>query len=119
MKYFVFTLLISILLINCKRNIETQNACISAYPIEDVVWLKEIKANMTNCGCEISIIQGTYSHQTVFFVGLTDPLCDGIDIPTLFDCTGNVVRTFTDKDYQEFYKNVTRDKVLYRCKKNK
>lgn len=85
-------------------------------PIEDFAWLKAMKTTLTNCSCETSIIQGTYNNQTVFFIATTDPLCDGIDMPTLFDCNGGAVRTFTSADYRDFYDHVTRDKVLYRCK---
>jgi hypothetical protein len=107
----VITLLV---IISCHK--ETQNACDSNNPIEDVTWLKEMKASMTNCTCEMSIIQGTYKNQAVFFVALTDPLCDGIDMPALYDCNGKVIMTFTEENYRDFYDNVTRDKVLYRCK---
>ena len=105
------------LIIGCEKDdSENKNACNSDNPIEDISWLKELKNSLSDCVCEISLIQGTYDNRTVFFTALTDPLCDGIDMPTLFDCKGNVVRTFTMNDYQEFYTDVTRDKVLYRCK---
>jgi hypothetical protein len=71
---------------------------------------------MSNCSCEISIIQGTYSGGTVFFSAITDALCDGISIPTLYDCEGKVVRIFTSDDFSSFPDLVTTDKVLYRCK---
>ncbi len=118
MKTIFLFILISLVIISCEKK-DTQNACRSDNPIEEVTWLKEMKDSLTNCYCEISIIQGTYKNQTVFFVAMTDPLCDGIDIPTLLDCYGNVVRQFTQEDYQEFYTDVTRDIVLYRCKMTK
>jgi hypothetical protein len=114
MKTKFFIVLIPIIIISCQK--ETQNACKSKNPVEDVTWLKEIKSSMTNCTCETSIIEGTYNNQTVFFIASTDPLCNDIDTPTLFDCNGNVVRTFNMNDYHDFYNLVTRDKVLYRCK---
>ena len=121
MKTAILTLMISVVLLSCDKDendIDTQNACNSDNPIEDISWIIEIKNSLTDCSCEISIIQGTYNGQTVFFTALTDPLCDGIDTPTLFDCNGNAIRTFTMDDYQDFYNNVSRDKVLYRCKTN-
>jgi len=119
MKYTIFTLLIALTLLSCnkdKKGIETQNACESSNPVEEVTWIKALKSNLTNCSCEMSIIQGKYNGQTVYYVMMTDPLCDGISTPTLFDCNGKVVRTFTLDDYQEFPGTVSPEKVLYRCK---
>jgi hypothetical protein len=124
MKITIYSILVvfvfAIIVFSCKKaeNKETKNALDSKNPIEDVIWIKKIKNSLTNCTCEISIIQGTYNSQIVFFTALTDHACDGIDTPTLYDCYGNVVRTFTMDDYQDFYDNVSRDKVLYRCKKD-
>jgi len=118
MKLTILVLFLSAMLVGCSKNDkehDTQNACKSADPLE-VSWIKEIKNSLTNCSCEISIIQGTYDGQTVFFTALTDPACDGIDTPTLYNCNGNIVRIFTMHDYTDFYTKVTRDNVLYRCK---
>ena len=119
-KFFCFFLLMGIYLFGCeKSDKETLNACRSTDPLENVIWLKTIKNELTNCYCEMSIIQGKYNNQTVFYVALTDPLCNGISTPTLYDCDGNIIRTFTMNDFQEFYKNVNAEKVLYRCKTGK
>jgi len=118
MKFKILFVILFAALLSCSKDgndCTTQNACETDNPLE-VDWIKEIKNSMQNCVCEISIIQGTYQEQTVFFVALTDPLCDGIDIPTLYNCEGVAVKTFTMDDYLEFYSDVTRDKVLYRCK---
>ena len=117
MKKLILCLAIGLLFFNgCRYDKITTTECISNNPTEDFAWLKAIKNTMTNCNCEISIIQGTYNNQTVFFTALTDALCDGINIPTLYDCEGKVVRVFTSADYRDFNDQVTRDKVLYRCK---
>ncbi len=109
----IFTLLLSCC--NDEKDTSTQNACDSDNPLE-ISWVKEIINSLQNCTCEISFIQGMYNGQTVFFTALTDPLCDGIELPTLFDCNGKPIRTFTINDFQYFYNEVTRDTVLYRCK---
>jgi hypothetical protein len=94
------------------------NACTPDISIDDVPWLMQLKKTLTNCTCEMSIIKGTYLGQTVFFTGLTDPTCDGIDTPTLYGCEGNEIRSFTTSrpDQEELHDKVTRDGVLYRCK---
>ncbi len=74
---------------------------------------------MTHCSCETSIIKGTYYNETVIFIALTDPLCDGIDRPTLYCCDGTAIKTFTSSaaDQKELTEKVTLDEVSYRCKK--
>lgn len=74
---------------------------------------------MTNCTCETSIIKGTYEGQIVFFIAVTDPVCNGVDMPTLYSCGGDEIRTFTSSpaDQKELREKLIRDSVLYRCKK--
>ena len=103
----------------CKYDNLSKTECISNNPTEDFVWLKTIKSSLTNCSCEISIIEGTYNGGTVYFTAITDILCDGILIPTLYDCEGKVVRIFTSDDFSSFHDLVTTDKVLYRCNTTK
>ena len=100
----------------CKYDSLARTECTSNNPIEDFTWLRVVKNSLSNCSCEISIIQGTYSNRTVFFTAITDALCDGIIIPTLYDCEGKVVRIFTSDDFLSFNDLVSTDKVLYRCK---
>ena len=117
MKKIILIVTIGLLILSCNKSDKlTKTECVLDNPIEDFAWLKAMKTNLTNCSCEISIIQGTYNNQTVFFEKLTDMLCDGVDMPTLYDCTGKVVRIFTSNDYKTFYNLVTDNKVLYRCK---
>jgi hypothetical protein len=121
MRIIISVLLITyVILSGCTdedHDLETQNACNSDNPIENVTWIKNMKNSLTNCTLELSIIKGTYEGQTVFFTGITDGLFDGIYAPSvLYDCNGELVRTFTIDDFQDFYGNVTRDTVLYRCK---
>jgi len=117
MKPSFILIIILFILFSCKKTEkETRNASLSSNPIEDVIWLKELKSSLTDCNCERSIIQGSYNGQTVYFVASTDELCNGIDTPTLYDNFGTIVKIFTMADYREFYILVSRDKVLYRCK---
>ncbi|WP_320052180.1 hypothetical protein [uncultured Acetobacteroides sp.] len=120
MKKFLVLFILAFLFMGCAKNaIVTTNACNSANPIEEVDWLKAMKNSLTNCSCEMSIIQGTYNNQTVFFTMITDPLCNSVNMPTLYSCEGKVVRVFNETDYREFNDKVTTVKVLYRCKTTK
>jgi hypothetical protein len=117
MMKILFFVCSSFLLVNCGKDEKvTVSACNSDNPMENIGWLKAMKDSLTDCSCEISIVQGTYLHRPVFFLALTDPLCDGILIPTLIDCYGKEVKTFTEADIRDFYHLVTIDTVLYRCK---
>jgi hypothetical protein len=118
MRIFI-VLMMLILTVSCSddKNVDT-NVCTTTGSIDNVSWIAGLKKTMTNCSCEISIIKGTYEGQTVIFIALTDPLCDGIDTPTLYNCEGKEMRSFTDSaaDQKELFDKVTRDSVLYRCK---
>jgi hypothetical protein len=114
---FVLMVLLAFSVIGCCDDKDAANAC-TASSINDVPWIRNLKKSMTNCSCEISLTQGTYQSQTVFFIVLTDPLCNGIDTPTRYDCEGKTIRSFTtsEEDQQELADSVTRDKVIYLCK---
>jgi hypothetical protein len=118
MRIFIVLVLL-ILTVSCSndKNVDT-NVCTTTGSIDDVPWIAGLKKSMTNCSCESSIIKGRYDNQTVIFIALTDPLCDGIDTPTLYNCEGIEIRSFTNSaaDQKELFDKVTRDSVLYRCK---
>ena len=120
MKMFI-PLLLCALAVSCNddKNIDT-NACTTTATVDNIPWIQDLKETMTNCACEKSIIQGTYEDQPVIFIALTDPSCDGINTPTLYNCEGEIIRSFTDSavDQKELQEKVTRDSVLYRCKSN-
>lgn len=117
MKY-CFLLVALLLAVSCDDNDDHGKKCTFDDSIDSYPWIMELKNSMTNCTCEISIIQGTYRQQTVVFMALTDPLCNGIDTPILYDCDGRPIKSFsnTASDQKELTDKVTRDKVLYRCK---
>jgi hypothetical protein len=122
MKSIIFCFVIVMAALGCKNNDEEnllKSACNCDDPIDKVDWMIALKNSMTNCSCEVSLIQGTYNDQIVYFVAMTDPLCNGINTPALYNCDGHVIRQFTDEDYQDFYNEVSCDSVLYRCKTEK
>jgi sulfur transfer protein SufE len=105
------------LIVGCgKDENASKTTCDLTNPIEELQWLKEIKNSLTNCSCEMSILQGTYDDQTVFYVAMTDPLCNGIQTIVLNDCNGKIVKTINSGEYQEFLAKIKNVKALYRCK---
>jgi len=117
MKKFCLLIAFSVLLVNCSKDEKTYaNNCNTDNPMEELGWLKEMKDTLTNCTCQISIVQETYKNQPVFFIALTDPLCNGISIPTLYNCNGKVIKKYSADDFMDFNHQVTFDSVLYSCK---
>jgi len=116
MKFLFF--LPFILLLGCDENEFTnsnQSACDTNTPME-TPWLLELKNSLQNCSCQVSLIQGLYQNQKVFFTIVTDPLCNSVNIPTLYNCKGIVIKTYTSSNHQEFNTEVTDYTVLHTCK---
>jgi hypothetical protein len=111
----IVLLFVIIISFGCEDNNLSKQCSAGETEVDELI--DEIKASLNNCGCDISIIQGTYKGQTVFFTSITDPACNSIDTPTLYDCSGNVVRIFTasESDQKELTEKVSRDQVLYTC----
>ena len=116
-----FLILLAILLVACTNDpeiISTTSACSANDPVSEVGWVNTLKNSITNCSCLVSVIRGTYNSETVFFTAVTDPLCDVVLTPTLYDCDGVIVKTFTDSvDDQEDLQNLIHDSILYTCTK--
>lgn len=115
----ILTILISLFLIaGCsKENVQDNQICTLTDPMNELVWLKDLKNTLTNCSCEMSIIQATYKKQTVFYTAMTDMLCDGIQSYTLYNCEGKIIEVIPSDKVQSFMADVTDVKNLYRCKK--
>ena len=117
MKRLYAALLVLFFIASCSKEDETKiKTCDFSDPIEELQWLKEIRNTMTNCSCELSILLATYNNQTVFYVAMTDPLCNGVQTTTLLDCEGKVIEVIQSEKYQAFLGKVSNVKNLYRCK---
>ena len=102
---------------SCGKDENTsKSTCDLTNPIEELSWLKEMKNTMTNCSCEMSIVQATYNNQTVFYTMMIDPLCDGVQTIILYDCEGKIEKTIANSEISSYKAEETNMKVLYRCK---
>lgn len=118
MKYFFTILVLTFLFSGCsKENDQNKQICQLSDPINELVWLKDLKSSLTNCSCEMSILQATYHNQTVFYTAMTDMLCDGIQSYTLYNVDGKVLEIIPVNKIQDFRAEVTDVKNLYSCKK--
>jgi hypothetical protein len=116
MRTFIFLAFI-IAALGCKKNVDS-NACNSKNSIHDIPWIVELKNSITNCSCKTSVIKGTFEGKTVFYIGVNDPICNGINTPTLFNCEGKAIRTFTssEDDQNELRSKLKAEEVLYTCR---
>jgi len=108
--------IIAVLFFCCEHDSDiTANACTSQDPM-NVEWVQELKNSITNCSCETSIIRGKYLDKTVFYVMITDPACSSVFAPTLYDCSGTIIKKFSiySKDHDDVNKIILQE-VLYRC----
>jgi hypothetical protein len=89
-------LILAVLLFHCEDDSDAAgNACAAEDPMS-VEWLLELKSSIKlNCGSETSIIRGKYLNETVFFVTITDARANYVFAPTLYDCSGTIVRKFS------------------------
>jgi hypothetical protein len=92
-------------------------ACGITGQFEELSVFKSLKESITNCSCITSILMGTYEGETVFYVAVTDPTCDSIFAPTLYNCDGEIVRVFenTLEEQSEFFEKVVDRRSLYDC----
>jgi hypothetical protein len=112
MKKLSFIIGLFVLLLSCEKK---DNSCNCKDPLADLAWLEELKSSLTNCTCEMSILQATYNNQTVYYQAMTDPLCDGIYPVVLLDCNGTTVKSY-ESISQVPDNAITNIKALYRCK---
>jgi hypothetical protein len=112
MKHILVISVFLVLLFSCEKDL---NTCDSENPLEEIAWLSDLKASITNCTCEVSIFQAKYNKGTVFYVAITDPVCNSIFNADLRDCSGNIVKNYPNAD-ETFEREVTERKVIYRCK---
>ena len=92
-----------------------ENACSSTDPLEDVEWLQELKGSLTMYDV---IVEGQYLSERVFYVTKMCANClfSYIPPPTLYDCSGTVVRKFTDSGMdQDDLKMIKFERILYSC----
>ena len=115
MKKLSFVLILLVLLLSCEKKDTT---CNCDNPLEELSWLKELKGSITNCSCQVSIIQATYQKQTVFYPIMNDPLCNSYQVIALYDCTGSTIKSYSLTD-QTFGDEVTERKTIYTCKNKK
>jgi hypothetical protein len=111
----VFFLICGLVIISCEKSENSIPECKVENPIEELTWLIDVKNSITNCTCQISILQGTYKEKIVFFMMNTDPVCNSVFHVTLWDCNGNVVKEYKPGEFDDYSNEVKSLKNIYTC----
>jgi hypothetical protein len=104
-----------LILISCEKNEYTIPECNVENPLEELNWLKDIKNSLTNCTCQISILQGKYREKTVFYIMNTDPVCNSVFHVVLWDCNGDVLKEYKPGQNDAFSSEVELIDNIYTC----
>jgi hypothetical protein len=115
MKHIYFVVMLSLILISCEKDGDSIPECNIQDPIEELDWLKEMKNSLTNCTCQVSIVQGTYRRKTVYYLIMNDPLCNSVFGVTILDCHGDEVKKYGVGDEMAFNREVDLVDFLYTC----
>ena len=125
-KFILLTLFFSATIISCTNNddeviadsqLEVQNACTAENPLE-LEWMQDLITEL-NCGeyaCKVAILKSEYEGETVFYIQMTDPVCNGFDEITLYNCTGKKVESFSMEESMEFVNSPGREvEEIFSC----
>ena len=97
--------------------LEIQNAYTAEKPVE-LEWMEDLITEL-NCGeyaCKVAILKSEYEGETVFYIQMTDPVCNGFDEITLYNCMGKKVESFSIEESMEFVNNSGREvEEIFSC----
>jgi hypothetical protein len=61
--------------------------------------MEEIEIDSEDCSCELSVVQGIYQDQQVYFIQMTHARCFGIYAPVkIYSCEGEAIVTFSEDE---------------------
>jgi hypothetical protein len=115
MKQFIL-LLFCLTCLTCCDNEDSIPTCEFSDPLEELSWLKEYKESLQDCQTETSIFQASYKGHVVFYTALTDPLINSAFAIGLWNCEGEIIKTYEYDEREEFHNEVSNIVLLYRCK---
>lgn len=111
-----YALIATFFLLSCNKKENSPSDCKIENPLIELNWLNDLKNSLTNCTCQISIMQAEYNGTTVFYTIMNDPVCDAVQDIKLYDCNGNVVKEYRYNEFDVFAKEVTNQHSIYSCK---
>jgi hypothetical protein len=94
MKALLKVLLITIVFVSCSEDDELKETCVTNNPMEELVWLKQLKSafEQSTSANVVEIYEYRYKQQRVFYVNDCVGCADGLT--KVYSCTGNVMCEF-------------------------
>jgi hypothetical protein len=113
-----YLFLILILCISCSDNSAIIMVCNTNNPLEELVWLKEIKTGFEQSASvsKKKIIQYTYQNKSVFLIDICNDCAD--NLTAVYNCNGTLICEFGGiagiNTCPDFDKNVTNKIILWK-----
>jgi hypothetical protein len=109
----ITAILLSFFMLSCDDSSDSD--CNASYPLEELTWISDYKNSLSNCTCTVTIFEGKYLFQTVYFSLMNDPLCNSVFGTTLYNCQGKVIKSYGSGDLIKFGNEVQIGKEIYVC----
>ncbi|MDR5590631.1 hypothetical protein [Christiangramia sp. SM2212] len=80
-------------------------------------WYNDLIESL-ECGesnCEVSILKSTYEEEIVFYIEMTDPLCNYQVKYTFYDCEGEFVAELSNEESVEYHNTDREVETLFTC----
>lgn len=120
-------LLFLVLFVSCSSNDDSNasdlkadknNACTTEKPLE-VLWMQKLKDSL-RCGesvCESSILRSTYEGKSVFYIAITDGLCNTQAHYFFYNCEGKMIKELTNEESVDYLNNYLdrETEILFSC----
>lgn len=90
----LFLLFSIVFLTSCPSDLEYEKTCEVNNPLEDLVWLKQIKTSFEQSASvtKKKIVQYQYNNETVFLIDVCFDCAD--NLISIYNCEGNIICEF-------------------------
>lgn len=85
--------------------------------IENKTWFNELKAELNeNCNFQVSIFEGSYNGETVYYQLITDPVVNFQALIKFYNCDGEIVADLTPEESNDYLDGPGRnDEKIFTC----
>jgi|WetSurMetagenome_2_1015567.scaffolds.fasta_scaffold05535_5 hypothetical protein len=75
-------------------------------PLTELSWLAALKDELSTSDYPVAFVKAMYKKKIVFYYEYVCPSCNFVFDVTLYNCNGQVVRTYDRDDQEKFYNEV-------------
>jgi len=117
---FIIFFALTVFFFSCEKKADTTiyEDCDPDGLMAELEWLAAWGDKSKNCTCELSLFKGNLNGNTVFYVRMTDLLCDGTPeayLPRLIDCRGEYITDSSVLNSPAYKGEIIEEKVLGIC----